>query len=675
MEEKIRFVVMNLTHRVVSRWVILLIDLCIVGLSFLMAYLLRFNFELNLIRTDMMFDQMLLYILAFLGSFLVFQPYRGIVRHTSMHDGFLVFYASTLAIFCLFLFNMGMRFIGLPGNLNFSTGVLLIAYLVNMFLLLFFRLFVKAIYFRMVNRHDPIERFLIFGAGELGMSVLHTIESSHGGRLKVVGFIDDNTTKINKHVNGISIYGVDDVLNNNFLEQNNIVALILAVHNLSPQRRVQIIEKCLELNLEVRSVPRVEKWVMGQLSFRQIRNVNIEDLLSREIISVNNCQMAKFISHKVVLVTGAAGSIGSELCRQLNSLNPSLLIMVDNAETPLFSLEQNFLKHKNGGLTSKVFVLADITHEKTIKQVFTLYRPDVVFHAAAYKHVPMMERNPLESMRVNVFGTMNLVSLSKTFGVERFVFISTDKAVNPTSVMGASKRVAELVVQGQNRNKETKTSFVTTRFGNVLGSNGSVIPVFEKQIANGGPVTITHPDMVRYFMTIPEACELVLEASVMGQGGEIFVFDMGKQQKIDDLARKMIKLSGLIPDVDIDIVYTGLRPGEKLYEELFNSGEKPQPTHHPKIMIARTADYPFHLLDTRINMLLDALEKQKDSLIGDIISKIIPEYQTSKKIPDIMPLNGWLKDTRPGVTLAENNLPTNGRMSGRPIGGAYVEAD
>ena len=626
MKERLRSWLLSYTHRFVSRWVILFLDMLIITTSFLIAYLLRFNFDIEVVMTHSLLSKWMIFSLAFLVAFFLFQPFRGIVRQTSLYDAFLVFYSSTLAVAMLFTFNMIVQFSRLPGNLHFSAGKLLIAYLVSMFLLVFLRLLIKVIYIRMVKRHDPIERFLIFGAGEMGVSAMQAINSSMDGRLKVVGFIDDNETKIHKYLNGVRIYP-ESALTQKFLEENNILALILAVNNLSPQRRVQIIEKCLELNLEVRTVPRVGDWAMGQLSFKQIRKVEIEDLLARETISVNNGELTSFIGGKVVLVTGAAGSIGSELCRQIYKLQPAGLIMLDNAETPLFNLEQSFAKTSTNGIVEKAFVMADITQKQTLRSVFETYRPVVVFHAAAYKHVPVMERNPLEALRVNVFGTASLVEMAKEHGVERFVFISTDKAVNPTSVMGASKRAAELIVQRQNLDPAVKTTFITTRFGNVLGSNGSVIPIFEKQIAKGGPVTVTHPDMIRYFMTIPEACELVLEASVMGNGGEIFVFDMGQQQKIVDLAVKMIKLSGLIPYYDIDIVFSGLRPGEKLYEELFNDCEENITTHHPKIMIASSGNYPYHILDRRLHSLSIALEQQEPVLAKKVLVTIVPEYK------------------------------------------------
>lgn len=610
----------------------MLIDLGLVAISFVAAYLLRFNFELSYIFTDTMRWQLLVYVLSFVISFAIFKPYSSIIRHSGLKDGFRVFYATILSLAMLTVLNGLVRYFDFSPVLNYSAGVLLIAFHVTLFSLIVLRLAVRLLYTRYSRNRQAFERFLIFGAGELGLTTLEAIQGGNKGRMKAAGFIDDNTGKVGKLMHGIRIYD-ETVLEDGFLARHNIVMLVLAVNNLQPQRRVQLIEKCLELKLEVRSVPRVEDWTMGQLKYQQINKVRIEDLLSRDVIHLNNTALQEGIQGKVVLLTGAAGSIGSELARQLYLLGPSRLVMVDNAETPLFNLEQSFLKHNLSNGIEKIFVLADVTHHNVMHRVFSINKPDVVFHAAAYKHVPVLERNPLESIRVNVFGTFNMVELSKEFDVRHFVFVSTDKAVNPTSIMGASKRIAELLVQRQNLDAATKTRFMTTRFGNVLGSNGSVVPIFERQIAAGGPVTVTHPDMVRYFMTIPEACSLVLEASMMGHGGEIFVFDMGEQQRILDLAMKMIKLSGLTPGIDIDIIFTGLRPGEKLYEELFIEHEENVQTYHPKIMIARPGDYPFHLLENRLDKLREALNCQEITLTGTIVSKIVPEYFKHYKQP------------------------------------------
>lgn len=612
-------------RHIVSRWVVLVVDMVMVAMSFVMAYLLRFNFVLGDIRVDAMWRQLLVYCATYLVSFAIFKPYSGIVRHSGLKDAYRVFYSVILSLVLLLIMNTLFRYYHTDSLFNFSIGVLFIAFLSSLFFLLILRLAVKLAYISFSRQNKAFEHFLIFGAGELGLNALYAIEGARNGRMKVTGFIDDNPSKVNKSISGITVYS-DEVLNQDFLEHNNVVALILAVYNISPVRRASIIERCLDLNLEVRTVPDVEDWAMGSLSFRQIRKVHINELLARDTIALHNETVASEIEGKIVLVTGAAGSIGSELARQLNHFNPAQLVLLDNAETPLFHLEQAFLQKKQPGKAEKIYVLADISDLASIRRVFETYRPELVYHAAAYKHVPVMESNPLESIRVNVFGTQNIIDLADGYQVNKFVLISTDKAVNPTSVMGASKRIAELMVQSKNKNKDCNTQFITTRFGNVMGSNGSVLPIFEKQIASGGPVTITHPEMIRYFMTIPEACELVLEASVMGKGGEIFVFDMGEQQRIADVAEKMIKLSGLRPGIDIDIVYTGLRPGEKLYEELFNDCEDNIPTHHPKIMIARMEKYPFQLLPQRLERLKNMFDLREPTLVGVQLKRIVPEY-------------------------------------------------
>lgn len=622
-----RLFVLKHSHRIVSRWIILFLDLVLVTFSFFLANLLRHNFEWASMPAEGLQQQALVYLAAFLLSFLLLKPHVGIVRHTTLNDALKVFYACTFALTLLASYSVFTRVLPVDSRLVLSTGVLLIAYLVTLFNLLFLRLSVKVVYHTLARVNRPCERFLIFGAGELGMNTKQIIEGTQQGRLKVEGFIDDNPTKVGKRFSGVMVYP-EEVLTNEFLQKKNIVALILAVNDLPVERRLRIVERCLELNLEVRTVPKVEDWVMGQLSFRQIRKVQIEELLARETITVNNGQVAASMHGKTVLVTGAAGSIGSELCQQIVRLGPTRLLMLDNAETPMHNLEQRMNRQKLNGATEMVYLLRDVTQAGAIRYVMGKYRPNIIFHAAAYKHVPLMERNPLEAIRVNIMGTRNVAMLAREFGVKRFVLVSTDKAVNPTSIMGASKRVAELLVQQLQNTSDNNTQFIITRFGNVLGSNGSVIPMFEKQIASGGPVTVTHPDMKRFFMTIPEACELVLEASVMGNGGEIFVFDMGEQQRIVELAVKMIKLSGLMPGVDIDIVFTGLRPGEKLYEELFCHDEQNLSTHHPKIMIAKIADYPFHLLQKRLIRLEHLLETQEPTLVGEMMKKIVPGYAT-----------------------------------------------
>jgi FlaA1/EpsC-like NDP-sugar epimerase len=413
------------------------------------------------------------------------------------------------------------------------------------------------------------------------------------------------------------------------VKQFGITELIIAVRDLSVQRKNEIIDECLRLNVSVSMVPPVDQWINGGLTAGAIREIKIEDLLSREQILLDNPRIEEDIKGKIVLVTGAAGSIGSELCRQICHYHPKLIVLLDIAESPLYDIEQEFREHYPN-CPIKI-ILGDVRNRKKMKEVFKEFKPEVVFHAAAYKHVPMMENYPEEAIHANVIGTKILADLSVLAQVDKFVFVSTDKAVNPTNVMGASKRAAEMYVQALNQyldsnHKKYHTKFITTRFGNVLGSNGSVIPLFKKQILNGGPVSVTHPEITRYFMTIPEACQLVLEAAVMGEGGEIYVFDMGEPVKILDLAKKMIQLSGKKVDTDIKIQFTGLREGEKLFEELLNDFETVKITHHPKIKIAQVLPSSYHKIDGQIDFFQELIGKNNETDLVRHLKSLVPEY-------------------------------------------------
>lgn len=616
------------SHRFVSPYVVLAIDLILVMLAFIAAYMLRFNFVLNAGNVDKMFDQLLLFAGIQLVYFLIFRTHRGIIRHTGLSDVFRLFLAVTLNLFTLAFLSSVFFLINTTPLVAFSTSILLIAYMTSMTLLFLFRFSIKIIYISVVRRGSQQENVLVFGAGEMGIATQNTIKATTNSPYRVVGFIDDNHGKQNKIFDGLKVYG-PQVLNAEFLAKHNVTQVILAVQSMPAERRKEIIEQCLKLKIKMLTVPSLKDWHEGRLRVRQIRKVKIQELLQRAPIKINNSQLGKEIAGKVVLVTGAAGSIGSELARQLRRLNPGLLILLDQAETPLFDLEQEFLASGNG-IGNIRYVLGDVSHPANMRQVFKKYQPNIIYHAAAYKHVPMIESNPMEALRVNVFGTQNIALLAFEFRASDFVLISTDKVVNPTSFMGVSKRLAEVFIQSLGNYTNGSTRFITTRFGNVLGSNGSVIPIFEKQIAKGGPVTVTHKDMQRFFMTIPEACELVLEASVMGHDGQILVFDMGEQVKIVDVARKMIRLSGLEPDKDIDIVFTGLRPGEKLYEELFNDTEENIKTHHPKIMIAKVKSFNFERVSQKLNLLEKMMGKQHMQRIMEVVDDLVPEYAVNR---------------------------------------------
>lgn len=467
------------------------------------------------------------------------------------------------------------------------------------------------------NRTDV----LIMGAGEEGLVVKHALEQDAGIHFRVLGFVDENPKLRKRKLEGKPVFHVDSDLED-LLRANQISSLIIADKEVNTKRINELIEICVKFNTKVQRAPSAGNWANGKLSFAQIKEVNIEDLLERDPIKLDVKEIRNQLQDKLVLITGAAGSIGSEIARQVIQYNPSKVVLLDIAESSLYELEL-FISENNPNAVCES-VIADIRNADRMKRVFDYFRPDVVFHAAAYKHVPVMEVNPSEAILTNVKGTKILADLSVRYGVSKFVMISTDKAVNPTNVMGASKRIAEIYIQSLNKISETQ--FITTRFGNVLGSAGSVIPRFKKQIEKGMPVTVTDENITRFFMTIPEACQLVLEACKMGHGGEIFIFDMGKPVKIAELARKMIRLSGLEPDKDIKIVYTGLRPGEKLYEELLNKQEDTLATHHSKILIAKVREYHFEEISREIDELTELFKTQDNIALVSKMKAIVPEY-------------------------------------------------
>jgi FlaA1/EpsC-like NDP-sugar epimerase len=510
--------------------------------------------------------------------------------------------------------------------LTIPLSILLIHYVAVSLLLFASRIAVKMIFRFATGSSMNKKRVMIYGAGELGFVVKRVVLSDSRYGFQISGFIDDDKQKQGKKINGIPVYG-PSVLTTDFMSKNKIESLIIAIKALSVDKKSYIIRTAVNLGLEVLDTPEVDKWLAGQLRMPQLRRVDLEDLLGREPIKLNINAIKQGLTGKTIMITGAAGSIGSEIARQLTSFQCERVILVDQAETPLFYI-QNELREKF--LDSRFIILpADVTNGPRMEKIFREYRPEIVFHAAAYKHVSLMEENPHEAIRVNVGGTRTMTDLVIRYGVEKFVMISTDKSVNPSSVMGASKRLCEKVVQSRAMEEGHNTQFIITRFGNVIGSNGSVIPIFTKQIENGGPVTVTHPEVYRYFMTIPEACQLVLEAGFMGQGGEIFVFDMGQQVKIADLARAMIKLSGFIPDKDIQIIYTGLRPGEKLYEELLTDLEKNIPTHHDKIRKAHVEEVDGDLVLEKIDSLLRDLYSLSNEEVVHLMKDLIPEYHTT----------------------------------------------
>ena len=606
-------------------WIIFLIDLGIIFVTLSVGYLLRFNFNIppEYYMTFKYVFPIVLGIRAF--SFYLGKTYTGIIRYTSSKDTERIFIVVSLGTLVIGLLNILNYFFG-DGSFLVPLSVLIIEYLASMFALVSFRIAVKLIYFEIKNSSSQKRNLIIFGAGESGVITKRTLDRVSATKQNVVAFIDDNPTKVGKKIEGIKIYAKSDF--ESLIEKHDVDSLIISIQNLSRAKKDEIVDMALKFKVQVLNVPAASSWVNGELSYRQIQKVKIEDLLGREEIKLDVKDIRAQLFQKVVLVTGAAGSIGSEIARQVASYSPAKLILLDQAESPLYELQIEI--EESYGSNFAEMVVGDVRSEYRMRQVFNTFQPEIVYHAAAYKHVPMMEENPSEAVRTNILGTKVCVDLSDEFKVENFVFISTDKAVNPTNVMGASKRVAEIYAQA--KNQVSNTRYITTRFGNVLGSNGSVIPLFKRQIEKGGPITVTHPEITRYFMTIPEACQLVLEAGMMGQGGEVFIFDMGPSVKIADLAKKMVKLSGLELGKDIHIKYVGLRPGEKLFEELMADKENHLNTHHPQIMIGKVTEYPYDSVNATIEELDRMHQQLNNPRLVKKIKEIVPEYKSKNSV-------------------------------------------
>ncbi|MHA8097128.1 polysaccharide biosynthesis protein [Aquirufa antheringensis] len=589
------------------------------------------NFQLMEIDFSVFASQLIFVLGLRLLAFLYFQSYAGIIRHTSIEDAILILKAVFAGSFGAVMVSAVIRnTLGFEHVFNLSASILIIDFFICLFWMVILRFFVKSFYESFVNQFKPTIGVLIYGAGYTGMLTKNVFQTDRSTNYKILGFIDDNESKIGKTIEGIKVYSLPEVLDK-FVGSNDGMEVIMAINNMSAKSKRKISDIFLDRGVVVKALPPVDKWVEGEFAMNQIHNVKIEDLLGREVIQMNNKRIGEEISGKVILVTGAAGSIGSEIVRQLIAYFPAKLVLVDQAESALYDLEYE-LAGKVPTNVQLIVNVADVSDTRRVSKIFKNHRPDIIFHAAAYKHVPLMENNPYEAIKTNVIGTRILAELAAEVGVEKFVMVSTDKAVNPTNVMGATKRLAEMYTQSMNQLEGVKTKFIATRFGNVLGSNGSVIPLFKKQIERGGPVTVTHPEITRYFMTIPEACELVLEAATMGQGGEVFVFDMGESVKIIDLAKKMITLSGLRVDKDIEIRYTGLRPGEKLYEELLNNDENTLPTHHPKILIAEVNTPSYAYMEVATNDLNHLLSSGTNNSIVAKIKEIIPEYKSNNSV-------------------------------------------
>ena len=619
------------SNRFLSRWLVLAIDVIIAIFSFLVATTLRLNFRYEELHLEVFVYHFVFLLSIRLITFLYFKTYSGIIRHTSIEDAVLILKTIFTGTMVAALISLAIRyFLQVETLIYVPISTLVIDFFICLFLMVSLRFMVKKFYESFINEFKPAVGVLIYGAGYSGLLTKNVIQNDRGINYQVLGFIDDNDSKVGKTIEGIRVFNLDEALDK-FVDTYEGLQVIMAIKNINIQAKRKISDVFLDRGVVVKTLPPVDKWVGGEFAINQIHNVKIEDLLGREEIHMNNKMISEEMNSKSIMVTGAAGSIGSEIVRQLVAYFPSKIILVDQAESGLFDLEYELVGRIPSN-TEIVVQVADVSDINRMSYIFRTHKPFIVFHAAAYKHVPLMEKNPYEAVKINILGTRILADLAAENGVDKFVMVSTDKAVNPTNVMGATKRFAEMYTQSMNQLEGMHTKFIATRFGNVLGSNGSVIPLFKKQIERGGPVTVTHPDITRYFMTIPEACELVLEAATMGEGGEVFVFDMGESIKIINLAKKMITLSGMRVDRDIEIKFTGLRPGEKLYEELLSTDENTLPTHHPKILIAKVNVPSYSYMDIQMNLIQEILVAGDNNELVSKIKEVIPEYKSNNSI-------------------------------------------
>ncbi|MBS9462190.1 polysaccharide biosynthesis protein [Flagellimonas sp. 389] len=601
-----------------SKWIVLGIDLFVVGIAFMLSYFIRFNLTLNF-DVNKLFVQLPFILATTLISFLLTGSYKGVVRHTGVKDVYNLFNAVCLSsVLSIFLVIVN-RQIHILDDFTIPLSIIIIHSLIAFVSLTASRYLFKSLYYGLINKFKSSKNVVIYGAGESGILTHNAITNHTRSSVKVVGYVDGNKQKIGKNINGVKVFG-NDILTESFIRNKDISEVIFSIQNIDHKKLRKLVESLVDFPVLVKIVPPVEDWINGELKVSQIKQVQIEDLLDRAPINIENSKIPSELTDKVILVSGGAGSIGSELVRQICKYNYKSLVVVDQAESALYDLQQEL---KQNGYHNFVAIVGDIRDKNRMNHIFQEYRPNLVFHAAAYKHVPLMEYNSYEAIKINVAGTKALADLSSNYNVDKFVFVSTDKAVNPTNVMGATKRIAEMYISCMQQ--KGKTKFITTRFGNVLGSNGSVIPLFKKQIEKGGPLTVTDKNVTRFFMTIPEASQLVLEAGAMGDGGEIFLFDMGESVKIFNLAKNMIKLSGLRYPEDIDIKITGLRPGEKLYEELLANGENTLPTYHKKIMISKVRELNYVQVQSFIDELCVANMFFKENTVP-LMKKIVPEF-------------------------------------------------
>ena len=593
------------------RWTVVIFDLSIISISFLVTTVLVDNFF-----SIVFISTLILNIFpVFLIVWIIFKPHLGIIKFFSINDVYRFTIAHLVGSFSLLLFSYFNFFL-----LSFS--LIVIHFFISLSTILFSRITFKYFYLKANSNKKHNKNILIYGTGDIALTTKLLIENT-GDR--VVGFIDESLLLLNRKIEGLPVFK-QNFFFNTFLAKNKVDQLIIADNKnfLNPENKQKIIENCMNNNISINKVSDPSLWINGKLNIDQIKEIKIEDILGRTSIKIDNKKIKDYVAEKVVMITGAAGSIGSEISSQILEFGPSLLILLDRSETPLFDLKNKL--NLSSTKTEIKYLINDTTDIDGMTKVFTNHQPQIIFHAAAYKHVPLMEDNPREAIRNNILSLKIMADLSLENNVNKFVMISTDKAVNPTNVMGASKRICEMYIQSLSVKTKNATEFITTRFGNVLGSSGSVIPNFKRQIQSGGPVTVTHKNIIRYFMTIDEACQLVLEAGSIGKGGEIFVFDMGQPVKIYDLAKKMIFLSGFKPQKDIKIKITGLRQGEKLYEELLNTKENTLPTHNKKIMIGQHFSKNHEFINKKIIYMLKSISHQSDEKLVALMKELVPEY-------------------------------------------------
>ncbi|TKB97611.1 polysaccharide biosynthesis protein [Pedobacter cryophilus] len=628
-----------------SRWLVLLIDLFIITWAFSISFLIAHKFQYQEIFQSDFTIFLATYSAVTMLIFVVMRIHTGIIRYSNTEDIFRIFKAVMLSSISFFMISKLLIIPYLNYHLKWLNIISILNFFIAASLLIVLRIMVKSLFAYLKDlESENIENVIIYGSDKKAILIKQAFEFSQEKQYKIIGFVDDYPDRINKNIEQIKVYPSSAI---EFLRHKYAVEkMVIMDDHLNEDGKKNAVEKCINLGIKVISVPPSTQWINGRLSLNQMRDLKIEDLLQRDPIILQKDNIFRELSGKRVLITGAAGSIGSEIVRQLLRYNPELVILCDQAETPLHELQLEIEDYFSKAPT-KIF-MANIQNAKRLKTLFSTYKPQVVFHAAAFKHVPMMENNPAEAILTNVLGTKNLADISLEHKVEKFIMISTDKAVNPTNIMGASKRLAEMYIQSLNfhqarelpldeiyqisGSKNGHTKFITTRFGNVLGSNGSVVPRFKEQIEKGGPITITHPQITRFFMTIPESVQLVLEASAMGNGGEIFIFDMGKPIKIFDMAVNMIRLAGLTPDKDIKIIYTGLRPGEKLYEELLNKEESVIPTYHSKIKISKVINCHFYYVKKVIDELIELNELDDNIEMVRKMKEIVPEFKSNNSI-------------------------------------------